>query len=363
MRIDRRGAQAGAGFRGSLDAWGSSARDPRSFDGFERLRTRRLRYRRLGAGIVGVTITLVSVLLVARVFGPTDEKPASPVGPLGMILYGDWDAQTGVASWYTVRADGSSRRDLDLTATCAVWFPDGRTILTTDDAAAGAGRPLRPAIVDADGSSFRRLDAARNPHLNLGCGDVSPDGTTIAIEGFGQPGHSELDGIYAIDATDGGSLRILRAGPVAPPKFSPDGAWLSYFATKQGVSPTGSGALFVMRANGADPVRITPWGFAFDDHGWSPDGRWIVFQRPFGQLYLVRPDGSGLHRIPLELPPGSGALNPSWSPDGTWIVFSLQRGDSARISLVRPDGGGLRPVPAATGEQQQGPDWVIPTVP
>jgi Tol biopolymer transport system component len=252
------------------------------------------------------------------------------------------------------------RRVLGLMATCAVWWPDGSAILTTDDTAAGPGRPLRPAVVDPDGSDLRRLDAVDNPDLNLGCGDVSPDGTTIALEGFGQDGHPELDGIYSIDASDGGSLELLLAGPVAPPRYSPDGTRLSFFDDKAGVSPTGSGALFVMRADGTDPVRITPWGFAFGDHAWSPDGRWIVFQRPYGQLYLVRPDGSGLRRVPLELPPGSGALNPSWLPNGAWIVFSLQRDESAAIAIVRPDGTGLRSVPTAVGGLQD-PDWVTPS--
>jgi Tol biopolymer transport system component len=117
----------------------------------------------------------------------------------------------------------------------------------------------------------------------------------------------------------------------------------------------------VMGSDGTDPVRITPWGFAFGDHAWSPDGRWIVFQRPFGQLYLVRPDGSGLHRIPLELPPGAGALNPSWSPDGAWIAFSLQRDASAQIALVRQDGTGLRTVPTTVRGQQQHPSWAMPS--
>jgi dipeptidyl aminopeptidase/acylaminoacyl peptidase len=360
MTIDRRGERAGAEFRRAVDEWGSSEPDPRSFAGFERFQERRRRNRRIAAGIVAATVTVVSVVLVTRAFGPVGGRPVSPAAPGGVILYGERDPVAPVARWHTVRPDGSARRDLDLTATCAVWWPDGRAILTIDDAAAGPGRPLRPAVVDPDGSDLRRLDAVDNPDLNLGCGDVSPDGTTIALEGFGQDGHPELDGIYSIDASDGGALKLLLAGPVAPPRYSPDGTRLSYFEDKAGVSPTGSGALFVMRADGTDPVRITPWGFAFGDHAWSPDGRWIVFQRPYGQLYLVRPDGSGLHRIPLGLPPGAGALNPSWSPDGAWIAFSLQRDDSASIALVRPDGTGLRSVPTAVGELQD-PDWVTPS--
>jgi Tol biopolymer transport system component len=362
MTVDRRGERAGADFRRAVDEWGSSELDPRSFEGFERFRRRRLRNRRIAAGAVAATVTVVSVVLVTRAFGPVGGRPAAPADPRGLILYGERDPVAPLARWHTVRPDGSARRDLDLMATCAVWWPDGRAILTTDDATAGPGRPLRPAVVDPDGSDLRRLDAVDNLDLNLGCGDVSPDGTTIALEGFGQEGHPELDGIYSIDASDGGGLNLLLAGPVAPPGYSPDGTKLSFFDDKAGVSPTGSGALFVMRADGADPVRITPWGFAFGDHAWSPDGRWIVFQRPYGQLYLVRPDGSGLHRIPLELPPGSGALNPSWSPDGAWIAFSLQRDDRAEIALVRPDGTGFRTVPTAVGELQS-PDWAMSSAP
>ena len=127
------------------------------------------------------------------------------------------------------------------------------------------------------------------------------------------------------------------------------------------MSPTGSGALFVMGADGSDPVRITPWGYAFDDHAWSPDGAWIVFQRPYGRLYLVRPDGSQLHQIPLRLEAGEGALEPSWSPDGEWIVFSLQRADRGQIFMIRPDGTGLRKVTGAPGVQAERPDWGRPS--
>jgi Tol biopolymer transport system component len=358
MTIDRRGDRAGGDVRRALQDWATAEPGRRSFEGFERLRTRRLRNRRIGAGITAAVITVATAVLVVRPFTSTDRTPASP-DPHGTILYGAWDPESAVASWHTVGPDGSAPRDLGLTATCAVWWPDGNAILTTDEAAVGQGRPLRPAVVDPDGSDLRRLDAARNPDLNLGCGDVSPDGATIALEGFGRPGHAELDGIYAIDASDGGSLRMLRGGTVAPPTYSPDGTRLSFFDTKAGVSPTGAGALFVMDADGGDPVRITPWGFAFDDHDWSPDGRWIVFQRPFGQLYLVRPDGSDLHPIPVELPAGTGALNPAWSPDGAWVAFSLQRDDGAEITLVRPDGSGFRTVPTAPG-QLQAPAWAAP---
>ncbi len=295
-------------------------------------------------------------MFVGKVFAP-GPRPAGPDASGGLILYGEWDAARQQAEWFTVRPDGSDRRDLRVTSTCAGWFPDGSKILITNDAAVGPGAPLRPAVVDPDGSNRHQLDGTQNPLLNLGCGDVSPDGTRIAVEGFGHDDPSDVDGIYTIRASDGGDLVQVVSGPIAPPRYSPDGTRLSYFDTRAGVSPTGSGALFVTPAEGGDPVQITPWGFAFDDHAWSPDGSWIVFQRPYGQLYLVHPDGSDLHRLPLELPAGAGALNPSWSPDGHWIAFSLQRSDGSEIFVVRPDGTGLQRVPGTAGGQAQDPDW------
>jgi Tol biopolymer transport system component len=354
VKLEDRGRRAAEGIRRAVD---SPDVEHDALNRFRKFRSRKQRNQRIGAALLAAAVTVVTIVALSRAFLPLDRtQPASPGVPAGLTLYGDWDEKAQRAAWFTVRPDGSERRDLDIAATCAVWFPDGSEILITNDAAFGPS-PLRPAIVDPDGSNLRPLDATRNPDLNLGCGDVSPDGSRIALEGFSQNGDPELNGIYSVRASDGGGLiRILR-GPVSPPKYSPDGTLLSFFDIKEGVSPSGSGALFVMGADGSDPVRITPWGYAFMDHAWSPDGSWIVFQRPYGQLYLVRPDGSDLHRVPLQLPPNTGALNPSWSPDERWIVFSLQRSEQAEIYMVRPDGSGLRKVTGVPGAQEQQPDW------
>jgi Tol biopolymer transport system component len=360
VRLDDRARHAADGIHRAVGARDTMVPDD-ALERFHRFRARKQRNQRIGAGLLAAGLTVAAIVFLGQVFSPLERQaPVAPKDPGGLILYGDWDAKVQRADWFTVRPNGSEIHDLHVAATCAVWFPDGSKILITNDAAVGRGTPLRPAVVDPDGSNLRPLDATRNPDLNLGCGDVSPDGTRIALEGFGQSGHPELNGIYSVRTSDGGGLIRLLKGPVSPPRYSPDGTRLSFFDTKEGVSPTGSGALFVMGADGADPVRITPWGYAFGDHAWSPDGTWIVFQRPYGQLYLVHPDGSALHRVPLQLPPGTGALNPSWSPDGTWIVFSLQRSDSAEIHMVRPDGTGLRKVTGAPGAQAQTPDWGTP---
>jgi Tol biopolymer transport system component len=273
------------------------------------------------------------------------------------MLYGEWDQRQQRAHWFTVDTDGSNRRDLHVVATCAEWFPDGSRIFITNDAAVDeAGAPLRPAVIEPDGSDLTPLDATRDPDLQLGCGDVSPDGSRIVLEGFNLEDPS-YEGIYSVRASDGGGLLRLTDGPDVYPQYSPDGSRVVFMRTKSGVNPDGAGALFVVNADGADLRRITPWGFAFLDQAWSPDGSWIVFQRPYGRLFLVHPDGTGLHEVPVELPKGSGAREPSWSPDGAWIVFALDRGGSSNVYAVRPDGTGLTRITDTHGTQDSGPDW------
>jgi TolB protein len=149
----------------------------------------------------------------------------------------------------------------------------------------------------------------------------------------------------------------LTRGIDGVPRYSPDGTQIVFFREKLGLHPDSSGALFVVGADGTGLRRITPWGTAFLGQDWSSDGRWIVFQKPFGRLCLVHPDGTALHTVPVTLPGGAGAVGPSWSSDGAWIVFAVQQGDASSIYAVRADGTGLRRLTASDGTLQSSPDW------
>jgi dipeptidyl aminopeptidase/acylaminoacyl peptidase len=348
MRLEDRARRASDDIRRAVGR-------PDTLERFERFRERKHRRQRIGAGVLALCLAALSILVATRAFRPNPAPtPAAPSG--GSILYGQWNAKLEKSQWFTVRPDGSGVRNLHTLVTCAVWWPDGSRILITDDAAEGPGQPLRPATIAPDGSGLRALDAAKAPNLNLGCGDVSPEGSRLVLEGFSDhPG--PLNGIYSVRASDGGGLVRLTRGRDGVPSFSPDGTQVAFFRQRDGVSPPGAGALFVVNADGTDLHRITPWGFAFLGQSWSPDGRWIAFQRPYGQLYLVHPDGTGLHRLPLELPAGAGALNPAWSPDGSRIAFSLSRNGDADIYTVRADGTRLTRVTSSTGVNLQTPDW------
>jgi TolB protein len=185
---------------------------------------------------------------------------------------------------------------------------------------------------------------------------VSPDESRLVLEGWAHHAPGK-DGIYEVRASDGGGLVRLTNGRDSVPAYSPDGTQVAFFRTKTGITPDGSGAIFVVNTDGSGLHRVTPWGWAFLVQSWSPDGQWIAFQKPFGQLYLVHPDGSDLHQVPITLPAGMGASNPTWSPDGQWLVFTGQNGDTSTLWAAHPDGSGLQPITQPTGAEDTQASW------
>src|SRR5688500_4127396 len=78
--------------------------------------------------------------------------------------------------------------------------------------------------------------------------------------------------------------------------------------------------IFAMNSDGSNPLRLT-FNDDFDtDPAFSPDGRFVVFQRqPLGpgQIWSMRTDGGG----EVQLTDSSASnRNPTWSPDGRRIA-------------------------------------------
>ena len=119
---------------------------------------------------------------------------------------------------------------------------------------------------------------------------------------------------------------------------------LSWNGRRLGISnhvdaDSGASIIFTLPATGGTPKRVTPKGPSYL-HGWSPDGRWLVYtgQRD-GVFDVYRIAVTGGTETRLTSAPGLDD-GPEYSPDGAWIYFNSSRSGRMQIWRMRPDGTG-----------------------
>lgn len=149
-------------------------------------------------------------------------------------------------------------------------------------------------------------------------------------------------------------IENLTASPCAieeerMPRFSPDGTQIAFWRTR---SPNGErnilvadSAIFVLDIDSREEFQVTPWGDA-SVLDWSPDGAWIVYVRGWwrgstddGDLWRIRPDGSGLEQLTSIDTLDISLHRPRYTPDGSWILFSVETESSDRLWAVDAEGG------------------------
>jgi Tol biopolymer transport system component len=128
----------------------------------------------------------------------------------------------------------------------------------------------------------------------------SPDSTKLAYQSGGR--------VWTV-GVDGSGRREIHAG--AAPAWSSSGA-IAYLL---------DGALHAGAQTLATQVVGQP--------AWSPDGRWLAFQRADG-IHVVARDGAE-HAVAVSVREPRGL---AWSPDGSRIAF----GDGASVFVARADG-------------------------
>ncbi|HEX7957471.1 MAG TPA: LpqB family beta-propeller domain-containing protein, partial [Pyrinomonadaceae bacterium] len=189
---------------------------------------------------------------------------------------------------------------------------------------------------------------------------LSPDGKKVAFVARGE--------IFAASAADGGdAVRVTNSpAPESQPVWSPDSRRLVYVSERNGPAQ-----LFQYDFGSNAETQLTSSGESDDTPRFSPDGRWVAFQRagrelralntetkqervvaagsfqrpplnpdrpfvfspdskwiaymPIGQrlfrnVYVAQVEGDGKGR-PVSFVANSGSNTVSWSPDGTFVLF------------------------------------------
>jgi len=246
--------------------------------------------------------------------------------------------QTGSRQIYTMNPDGSDVTQLTAAAgansVISDWSPDGSRIAFDSDRT-GA---VEIFTMGSDGSEVQQIT-----HLGGFSGDPSwsPNGRHLVFEhaSFGQC----CTNIWRINP-DGAGLHELTAFSMetfaAEPEYSPDGRWIAFQQFPNGARLS---AIFVMRADGADMQQVTPISMDAAHPEWSPDGSRIIFNNDFtlnvGDIFTIRPDGTGVKQLTHVIPLGEADFRPDYSPNGRKIVFDqLIPGQPLQLVVMNANG-------------------------
>jgi Tol biopolymer transport system component len=133
-------------------------------------------------------------------------------------------------------------------------------------------------------------------------------------------------------AEEGREIQLtFDAAPDLIPVWSPDGARIAFESGRDGNSE-----IYVMDADGSNPLNLTH--NPADDHApaWSPDGARIAFQSErdgASEIYLMNADGT--EQVRQTFGPGL-SLAPHWESGGSGIVYSRIEGDTSGDGFLDP---------------------------
>lgn len=201
------------------------------------------------------------------------------------------------------------------------WSPDGTKLAFLRGHIVGRllTSHMTLYVASANGESPRPLASCDY------CGDAlggriswSPDGRWIAFSSGTAPGRSHQQSIWVVAASGGKPRRLCAACNGFDPAWSPDGRLIIFGSTPPDEPGPPWGSLYTVRPDGTGLTMIVKSGAAPE---WAPDGQRIVFNTAPDSIAVANADGSDLHYVLLTGPLEIGGPGPSWSPDGHKLVY------------------------------------------
>ena len=146
---------------------------------------------------------------------------------------------------------------------------------------------------------------------------ISPTGVRAVFEAHGD--------ILTVPATHGDVRNLTQTPGVMErdPSWSPDGQSIAYFS-----DASGEYALHIKDQRGLHPARVIklPNPSFFYSPVWSPDSKKIAFTDKHLHLWYV--DLQGGAPVLVDTAPyesfGAGTFNAKWSPDSRWLAYNRQ---------------------------------------
>lgn len=158
----------------------------------------------------------------------------------------------------------------------------------------------------------------------------TPDGLSLVINGDGLLYRLPADGSAAPVKIDTGFATACNNDH----GISPDGRWIVVSDKVE----HGKSCIYILPVEGGTPRQVTRnlpsyW------HGWSPDSRTLSYcgiRNDVFDIYTISVDGGEEVRMTF----GEGRNDgPDYSPDGRWIYFNSSRSGRMQIWRVPAEGG------------------------
>ena len=177
-------------------------------------------------------------------------------------------------------------------------------------------------IYNANGRLYRFDLATGQPGL-IDTGEIvrnnndhvlSFDGTMLGISSASPEGEQSV--VYTVPVGGGVPRRITPRAPSYFHGWSPDGRHLVYTGGRDG-----EWDIYRIPAEGGEETRLTTDGALDDGPEYTPDGRWIYFNSSRTgkmQIWRMSPDGSDQQQVTDD---EFNNWFPHISPDGQWIAF------------------------------------------